>query len=107
MVAFQGRSAHTVKIKNKPVKEGFKLWVIAFEGYALDWLFHSAKCSAEQTVKSLVVDLMPPLMQAKLAPTFQVPYLLCKQLSNTVANAPVYLSSLTISFLMLLLPMLY
>lgn len=29
MKAFCGRSAHTVKIKNKPITEGFKMFFIA------------------------------------------------------------------------------
>ncbi len=33
MVAYQGRTHHTVKIKGKPIDEGFKLWILAFDGY--------------------------------------------------------------------------
>jgi hypothetical protein len=33
MVPFAGRSKHTVKMKNKPVKEGFKIWVLCDHGY--------------------------------------------------------------------------
>jgi hypothetical protein len=33
MVPFAGRSKHTLKIKNKPVKEGFKIWALCDHGY--------------------------------------------------------------------------
>ena len=41
MEKFEGRNAHTVKMKNKPIPEGFKLWVLADAGYVWSWLFHS------------------------------------------------------------------
>ena len=58
MVAFSGRSKYTVKMKNKPVKEGFKTWATAFDGYIYSWLFYSATYGAEQTVKHLVRKYM-------------------------------------------------
>jgi Transposase IS4 len=41
MVAFKGRSKHTVKLKNKPIDTGYKLWCIGDHGYIWSWLFHS------------------------------------------------------------------
>jgi hypothetical protein len=41
MVPFSGRSKHTLKIKNKPVKEGFKIWALCDHGYLWDFLFYS------------------------------------------------------------------
>jgi hypothetical protein len=41
MVPFAGRSKHTLKIKNKPVKEGFKIWALCDHGYLWDFLFYS------------------------------------------------------------------
>lgn len=41
MIAFSGRSVHIIKIKNKPVKEGFKVWAWGFKGYIRSWLWHS------------------------------------------------------------------
>jgi Transposase IS4 len=41
MVAFKGRSRDTIKIKNKPVNTGYKLWCIRDHGYIWSWLFHS------------------------------------------------------------------
>ena len=33
MEAFTGRSAHTIKMSNKPIGEGYKTWAIADRGY--------------------------------------------------------------------------
>jgi hypothetical protein len=33
MIPFRGNSSHTIKMKNKPIKEGFKAWVLGDEGY--------------------------------------------------------------------------
>jgi hypothetical protein len=41
MVPFSGRSKHTLKMKNKPVKEGFKIWALCDHGYLWDFLFYS------------------------------------------------------------------
>ena len=41
MVPFTGRSKHTLKMKNKPVLEGFKLWALCNRGYTWDFLFYS------------------------------------------------------------------
>jgi Transposase IS4 len=41
MVAFKGRSRDTVKLKNKPIDTGYKLWCVGDHGYIWSWLFHS------------------------------------------------------------------
>jgi hypothetical protein len=41
MVPFSGRSKHTLKMKNKPIKEGFKIWALCDRGYLWDFLFYS------------------------------------------------------------------
>lgn len=41
MVPFSGRSKHTLKMKNKPISEGFKIWALCDHGYLWDFLFHS------------------------------------------------------------------
>ena len=40
MKAFTGRSAHTVKMNNKPVSEGFKMWALADRGYVWHFMWH-------------------------------------------------------------------
>jgi hypothetical protein len=41
MVPFSGRSQHTLKMKNKPISEGFKVWALCDHGYLWDFLFYS------------------------------------------------------------------
>jgi hypothetical protein len=41
MIAFRGRTLHKVKIKNKPIDEGFKTWMAAQSGYTMTWKWHS------------------------------------------------------------------
>ena len=37
---FIGRANEIVNIPSKPTPEGFKIWVLANQGYVLDWLYH-------------------------------------------------------------------
>jgi hypothetical protein len=41
MVPFSSRSKHTLKMKNKPISEGFKIWALCDRGYLWDFLFYS------------------------------------------------------------------
>ena len=41
MVPFAGRSKHTLKMKNKPISEGFKIWALCDHGYLWDFLLYS------------------------------------------------------------------
>jgi len=38
---FMGRAPEIVTIPTKPTPKGFKIWVLANEGYILDWLWHA------------------------------------------------------------------
>ena len=38
---FIGRAQEIVNIPSKPTPEGFKIWVLANEGYILDWVYHA------------------------------------------------------------------
>jgi Transposase IS4 len=38
---FLGRAFETVTIPTKPTPKGFKIWVLANEGYVLDWMWHA------------------------------------------------------------------
>ena len=38
---FMGRAKEIVNIPSKPTPEGFKIWVLANQGYVLDWMFHA------------------------------------------------------------------
>jgi Transposase IS4 len=108
MVAFKGRSKHIIKIKNKPINTGYKLWCIGDHGYIWSWLFHSRVDSVETFTKSqqtrwpqLSVNSAgnPVIQSALLAPTFalilrlasQLPTGLqfCVYLDNLFLNIPV------------------
>jgi Transposase IS4 len=52
MVAFKGRSRHIIKIKNKPINTGYKLWCIGDHGHIWSWLFHSRVDGVETFTKS-------------------------------------------------------
>ena len=41
MIPYRGRTKHKVKLPNKPIKEGYKVWVLRDGGYVYDWLWHS------------------------------------------------------------------
>ena len=41
MIPFQGRTKHSIKIRGKPIKEGFKMWCLGFKGYIWTFSFHS------------------------------------------------------------------
>lgn len=47
MVAFEGRSKDTLKLKNKPIDTGYKLWCIGDHGYIWSWLYHSRETGVE------------------------------------------------------------
>jgi hypothetical protein len=77
MVKFTGRSTHKVKLKGKPILEGFKLWGMGYNGFVDDWLWHSLEQGLEGTTKrGLEVTQPIPLFTTNLAPTFQVPFIL-------------------------------
>ena len=38
---FMGRAQEIVNIPSKPTPEGFKIWVLANQGYVLDWMYHA------------------------------------------------------------------
>ncbi|KAF5541353.1 ac transposable element-derived 4 [Fusarium phyllophilum] len=56
MIPFTGRSKETTVVKNKPTLVGFKVWVIAQQGYFLQWLWH-VKASP---YKAVIVELPIP-----------------------------------------------
>lgn len=40
MIGFTGRSGQKVTIPTKPTPTGFKIWVVASQGYFLHWFWH-------------------------------------------------------------------
>ena len=83
MIPYDGHSKHTVTLKRKPIPMGFKVWVLAYEGYINDWLYRSAAEGPEATVEKLVVTTPGYTKHhVTLAPTFQVVYQLMKGLRD-------------------------
>ena len=41
ILRFMGRSSEIVNIPSKPTPEGFKVWILANQGYILDWMWHA------------------------------------------------------------------
>ncbi|KAM5527701.1 hypothetical protein FOXYSP1_20063 [Fusarium oxysporum f. sp. phaseoli] len=61
MIPFTGRSKETTLVKNKPTPVGFKVWVIAQQGFFLQWLWH-VKASP---YKAITVELPTPQQRDK------------------------------------------
>ena len=60
MARFQGRLYETTTIPNKPEPIGYKIWVIAQDGYFLQWLWH-----AKGKGNGLIGVLTPPELGSK------------------------------------------
>lgn len=50
MISFRGRSIHKVKLPNKPIQEGFKVWAQAADGIIDDWIWHSREDGPESVL---------------------------------------------------------
>ena len=75
MIPFLGRTYHKVKLPNKPIKKGYKVWVIGDKGFVLDWLWHSRVNGPESIPKEgLTVDRESNegLIKVRLASTFKL-----------------------------------
>jgi Transposase IS4 len=88
MVKFEGRTHHNVKIKGKPIDEGFKVWSLGFDGYIWSWLWHYGREGTEDIRPQAFYSQGKERPVAKLAPTFQVPISLCKQTVYVYPNRP-------------------
>lgn len=51
MIRFCGRSAHTVKMKNKPIKQGYKVFALCSHGYTYAFLWYSLSHGTANLVK--------------------------------------------------------
>ena len=57
MIPYRGRTHHKVKLPNKPIKKGYKIWALGDRGYIYDWLWHSRVDGPESiSDKGLSVD---------------------------------------------------
>jgi hypothetical protein len=105
MCPYTGRSSHTVKMKNKPVKQGYKIWVLSDRGYVYIWLYHSNIDGVEGIpkagMKSLALDdsLLRPLQSIHLAATYALVIKCAIMLRLEVAIDSVYIFFLDNLFL--------
>ena len=79
MIPFQGRTKHNIKIRGKPIKEGFKMWCLSFKGYIWTFSFHSSFEEDEGMTPSRTATQPIPLVPIHFASTQQVPLYLCEQ----------------------------
>jgi hypothetical protein len=93
MITFYGRSSDTTKIKNKPIGEGFKLWIEGDHRYVRNWLWHSG--DEKKGIESIRKKKrkIPTAEEAKitLAPTRQVIIALARALHNLGLQHTFYL----------------
>jgi len=73
MVRFQGRSLHTIKMKNKPISEGYKIFAICDRGFTFDWRFSSRIDHIDGISRN-------PQLRGSLSPTSQCVLELAKSL---------------------------
>ena len=86
MIAFRGRTLHKVKMKNKPIDEGYKTWMAAQSGYTLTWKWHS-KLEGPEGVSPDGIDApIAPVGTAHLAPTYAVVLTLARLLRDVYSD---------------------
>jgi hypothetical protein len=85
---FTGRSNATVTIPCKPTPTGYKVWVLAEQGYILNWLWHRKG----ETYGP--IDLDAKWLQQGFTKTESVPLTLLSRLPNVGKGSIVYLDNL-------------
>jgi hypothetical protein len=94
ILAYRGRSGDTTKLKNKPIKKGFKNWVLTDHGYIWRWEWHSIKNGSEGARKPLdprIPEALPKTQRmiirlALALPTDSLDYIL--YLDNLFSSLP-------------------
>ena len=88
MIAYRGRTHHTIKIKNKPISEGYKVWVLAEAGYVWTWLWHSKIEGPERVSKDgTKLNYLPiPHQPVHLAATFALVLRLAQEVQSWYDN---------------------
>jgi Transposase IS4 len=86
MIAYRDRTSHKVKLPNKPIKEGYKVWVLDDAGYIYDWLWHSRIDGPEDIPQEglntirVASKVLTELIIIRLAPTFTLVIRLAQRL---------------------------
>jgi len=95
MVRFTGRSVDTTTLPTKPIPTGYKVWVLAQDGYFLRWLWHthnkgavgiapSARAMPQPGKGILPVTEVIPITSLRLNPTQGVVVTLLNLLQNGI-----------------------
>ena len=84
MIHYQGRMHHKVKLPNKPISEGYKVWVLRDNGYVYNWLWHS-RIDRPEGIPEKGIDVNQAsftgkLTTVRLAPTFALIIYLAQRL---------------------------
>ena len=66
VVRFCGRSQHTLKIRNKPIKQGYKIFALCDHGYTYAFLWYSATQGIAQLPESSASLNLTPTSRAVL-----------------------------------------
>jgi Transposase IS4 len=81
-------------MKNKPIKEGYKVWAISDHGYIWSWLWYSKKQGVEAIPKSVECNRNQGRGITTLAPTFALVIHLSKQLQALHLPFYIYIDNL-------------
>ena len=90
MVKFMGKSAHTIKIKNKPIEQGYQIFALCWQGYTINPTY-SSRVKGIAGVAKLIRK--PGELKA-LAPTYRVVDYLTSCLPYQQFQFNVYLDNL-------------
>jgi hypothetical protein len=88
MIAFRGRIFYKIKMKNKPIDEGYKTWMAAQSGYTLLWKWHSKLEGPEDVSKEGITAQIGPSTSIYLAPTFAVVLVIARLLREVYPDQP-------------------
>jgi hypothetical protein len=89
MSAYRERTSHTTKLKNKPIKEGYKMWALAEHGYIWSWLFYSLRDGTER-----IREARDPAIPTDMNPTHTMVMKLAMELPYKEYNYVLYLDNL-------------
>lgn len=90
VVRFCGRSHHTLKIRNKPIKEGYKIFALCDHGYTYSFLWYSSTqgiAELDRSSTNLTPTSCGVLQLAKLLPPNRQWHLI---LDNYFTNVPLF-----------------
>jgi Transposase IS4 len=82
MIAFRGRTVHKVKMKNKPIDEGYKVWMAAQNGYTLTFKWHSKLEGPEGIPQEGISVPATSSTSIHIAPTFAVVLTIAQRLRD-------------------------